>query len=46
MKNPNNKGKTFFESLNSHILEIIKMFHENDPYFIKKVSKRGKNDEF
>ena len=42
IKNPINKGYGFFESLNSYLLEIIKTFHENNRYFIKKRLKNRK----
>ena len=46
MKNPNNKGKAFFESLNSHLLEIIKIFHRIDRYLKKKSQKSEKMTNF
>ena len=36
------KVTAFFDSLNSHLLEIIKIFHENDRYFIQKSLKNRK----
>ena len=43
-KNPRNKGNSFFESLNNHLLEIIKIGMID--IFLKNVSKIEKNDEF
>ena len=36
------KVTAFFDSFNSHLLEIIKICHENDRYFIQKSLKNRK----